>query len=70
MTFVLLEHTGTQALFVANTRSCTIMGGVLPFDESIESDGDWLQPDTAHNNEFCRESAALCIADARNSACS
>ena len=53
-----------ESLFVANTRSLTIMGGVLPFNNSVEggaddADDDWLVPDTAHNNEFCRESAAF-----------
>lgn len=46
-----------EALFVQNTRSCTIMGGVMPFDQT--ADGELLVPDTAHNNEFCRESAAF-----------
>ena len=44
-----------EALFAKSTRSCTIMGGVMPFEQNI--DDEFLVPDSAHNNEFCRESA-------------
>ena len=48
-----------EELFVMNTRTLTIMGGVLPFDDSTDEGEHWLVPDTAHNNEFCRESAVF-----------
>ena len=42
-----------EQLFVEKTRSVTLMGGVLPFDD----DDMLLVPDTAHNNQFCTESS-------------
>ena len=44
-----------EELFVEKTRSVTIMGGVLPFDDDDED--ALLVPDTAHNNQFCTESS-------------
>ena len=45
---------GHEQLFKQKTRSVTIMGGVLPFEEN---DDTLLLPDTAHNNQFCVESS-------------
>ena len=42
-----------EALFVAKTRSVTIMGGVEPFDE--DDTEALLVPDTAQNNVFDKE---------------
>ena len=42
-------------LFKEKTRSVTIMGGVMPFND--EAGEKFLVPDTAHNNQFCVESS-------------
>ena len=47
-----------EALFVAKTKTVTIMGGVMPFDENAD-DNELLVPDTAHNNTFDTEASAF-----------
>ena len=46
---------GHESLFQQKTRTVTIMGGVMPFNE--DEDNEMLKPDTAHNNQFCVESS-------------
>ena len=40
-----------ESLFQQKTRTVTIMGGVMPFNE--DEDNELLKPDSAHNNHFC-----------------
>ena len=43
---------------MAKTKTVTIMGGVMPFDGSVDDD-ELLVPDTAHNNTFDTEASAF-----------
>ena len=45
---------GYEDLFMAKTKTVTIMGGVMPFDGNVD-DNKLLVPDTAHNNIFDTE---------------
>ena len=45
-----------EDLFVAKTKTVTIMGGVMPFDDNAD-DNKPLVPDTAHNNTFDTEAS-------------
>ena len=47
-----------ENLFVAKTKTVTIMGGVMSFDENANDD-ELLVPDTAHNNTFDKEASAF-----------
>ena len=47
-----------EELFVAKTKTVTIMGGVMQFDDA-DGDDDLLVPDTAHNNTFDKEASAF-----------
>ena len=47
-----------EDLFVAKTKTVTIMGGVMPFDKTVD-DNELLVPDTAHNNTFDMEASAF-----------
>ena len=43
---------------MAKTKTVTIMGGVMPFDENAD-DNELLVPDTAHNNTFDTEASSF-----------
>ena len=45
-----------EELFLTKTKTVTIMGGVMPFDEHAD-DNKLLVPDTAHNNTFDTEAS-------------
>ena len=47
-----------ERLFISKTKEVTVMGGVMPFDENPDA-GDFLAPDTAHNNTFDQEASAF-----------
>ena len=46
-----------QELFVRKVKEVSVMGGVKPFETA--SEGQLLEPDSAHNNEFDAEAAAF-----------
>ena len=46
-----------EALFVEKVKQVVIQGGVDPFEPGVAPDGVYLEPDSAHNNEFDAESS-------------
>lgn len=48
-----------EALFFQKVKEVVIMGGVLPFTPGEAPMGEFLMPDSAHNNEFDSEASAF-----------
>ena len=48
-----------EELFVQKVERVVVQGGAKPFTPGVAPAGTFLEPDTAHNNEFDREASAF-----------